>query len=154
MSNVNQAADLEQANKFAKLFKIVVLLGVLMNLVVGIPGILVPQQVLGFIGLPTEATEFWARLTCWLLLLLSFMYIPAALQPFRSPPHSWLTVASRWGGVFFVSIVTFTMALDWRYLYFALGDLIFAVPELILLALAFRAKNTQQSVESPSATRA
>ena len=148
MSSVNRSAGQQQPNKFAKLFGIVVLLGVLMNLVVGIPGILVPQQVLGFIGLPSETTEFWARLTCWLLLLLSFMYVPAALQPFRSPPHSWLTVASRWGGVFFVTSTTLIMSLDWRYLYFALGDLIFAIPELILLALAFRTQSRQQSVDS------
>ncbi|MDA0735341.1 MAG: hypothetical protein O2909_12200 [Chloroflexi bacterium] len=141
MSSRNRAAYQEEPDKFAKLFKITVLLGVLLNLVVGIPGVLVPQLVLGFIGLPIEATEFWARLTCWLLILLSFMYIPAALQPFRSPPHSWLTVASRWGGVFFVTTVTLTMSLDWRYLYFALGDLIFAIPELIFLALAFRSRN-------------
>ena len=141
MSSVNRAAEQEQSNKFAKLFKITVLLGVLMNLVVGIPGVLVPELVLGFVGLPTETTEFWARLTCWLLILLSLMYVPAALQPFRSPPHSWLTVASRWGGVFFVTTLTLAMALDWRYLYFALGDLIFAIPELIFLALAFRSRN-------------
>jgi hypothetical protein len=137
MSAAVQAAPKQQPNKYARIFGIVVILGVLMNLGAAIPGMIIPGAVLDFIGLEQEVTEFWARLASWLLILLSFMYVPAALQTFRSPAHGWLTVASRWGGVFFVSSTTFILGLNLRYLVFALGDLIFAVPELVLLALAF-----------------
>ena len=124
--------------RWARYFGIVVILGVVMNLAAGIPGILMPGAVLSFIGLPQEVTEFWVRLACWLLVLLSLTYIPTAIDPYRSPAHSWITVGARWGGVFFVSATTFTLGLNLRYLFFALGDLIFAIPELILLTLAFR----------------
>jgi hypothetical protein len=133
-----QEAPQQQSNKYARLFGIVVLIGALVNLGVAIPGIIIPGIVLDLIGLEPEVTEFWARFAAWLLILLSLMYVPAALQPFRSPAHSWLTVACRWGGVFFILSTTFILGLSLRYLIFVLLDLVFAVPELILLALAFR----------------
>jgi hypothetical protein len=128
----------QQSNKYARLFGVVVIIGVLVNLGAAIPGIIIPGTVLDLIGLGPEVREFWARFAAWLLILLSFMYVPAALQPFRSPAHSWLTVACRWGGVFFIFSTTFILGLSLRYLIFVLLDLIFAVPELILLTLAVR----------------
>ena len=109
-----------------------------MNLGAAIPGMIVPGAVLSFMGLGPEVTEFWVRLACWLLILLSLAYVPTAIDPYRSPAHSWLTVGARWGGVCFVSTTTLILGLNFRFLIFALGDLIFAVPELILLTLAFR----------------
>jgi hypothetical protein len=138
MSVVSQMGYQERNNTFAKLFGVVVIIGVLMNLGAAIPGLIIPGWVLAFIGLGPEVTEFWARFACWLLILLSFMYIPAALQPFRSPAHSWLTVACRWGGVFFITATTLILSLNQLFLVFALWDLIFAIPELVLLALAYR----------------
>jgi hypothetical protein len=138
MGPVTPAVAKRQSNNYARLFGVAVLIGVLVNLGVAIPGMIIPGTVLDFIGLEPEVTEFWARFAAWLLILLSFMYVPAALQPFRSPAHSWLTVACRWGGVFFIFSTTFILGLNLRYLTFVLLDLIFAVSEQILLALAFR----------------
>ena len=125
-------------NNWARSFRIVVLTGVAMNLVVGIPALFFPGTILDWIGLPIEITEFWVRLACWLLILLSLTYIPTAIDPYRSPAHSFLTVAARWGGVFFVTIVVVTQDLSLGYLYFALGDLIFAIPESIILTMVFK----------------
>ena len=127
-----------KGNKWPRYFGIVVILGVAMNLAVGIPALFIPGTILSWIGLPLEVTEFWARLACWLLILLSLTYIPTAIDPFRSPAHSWITVAARWGGVFFVTAMVVTQDLNLRYLYFAVGDLMFAIPELIILMLAFK----------------
>jgi hypothetical protein len=138
MGAVAPAVPKQQPNKYARLFGVVVLIGVLVNLGAAIPGIIVPGVVLALIGLEPEVTEFWGRFAAWLLILLSSMYVPAALQPFRSPAHSWLTVASRWGGALFIFSTTLILGLNWCYLIFALLDLVFAVSELILLALAFR----------------
>lgn len=128
----------QQSNKYARLFGAVVIIGVLVNLGLAIPGMIIPGTVLYLIGLEPDVTDFWARFAAWLLVLLSFMYVPAALQPFRSPAHSWLTVACRWGGVFFIFATTFILGLSLRYLTFVLLDSIFAVSELVLLALAFK----------------
>jgi hypothetical protein len=76
------------SNKYARLFGIVVLIGVVVNLGAAMPGIIIPEIILGLLGLEPEVTEFWTRFAAWLLILLSLMYIPAGLQPFRSPAHS------------------------------------------------------------------
>jgi len=128
-------------NNWARYWRIVVLVGVAMNLVVGIPALFIPGTILDWIGLPFEVTEFWVRLACWLLILLSLTYIPTAIDPYRSPAHSWLTVGARWGGVFFVTITVVAQDLSLGYLYFALGDLIFAIPELIILNMVFKNKS-------------
>lgn len=125
-------------NNWARYWRIVVLLGVAMNLVVGIPALFIPGTILDLIGLPFEVTEFWVRLACWLLILLSLTYIPTAIDPYRSPVHSWITVGARWGGVFFVTITVVAQDLSLGYLYFALGDLIFGIPELIILNMVFK----------------
>ena len=125
-------------NNWAMYWRIVVLIGVAMNLVVGIPALFIPGTILGWIGLPLEDTEFWVRLACWLLILLSLTYIPTAIDPYRSPAHSWITVGARWGGVFFVTIVIVAQDLSLGYLFFALGDLIFAIPESIILTMLFK----------------
>ena len=134
-----------------KYFKFIVILGVVMNLGAAIPGIIVPGAVLSFLGLGPEITEFWVRLACWLLILLSFTYVPTAIDPYRSPAYSWLTVGARWGGVFFVSATTLILGLNPRFLIFALGDLIFAIPELIFLALAFRVRMPRIAILSITA---
>ena len=92
MNSISAVGDTEfiasKNNKWSRYFRTVVLLGVTMNLVVGIPALFVPGTILSWIGLPPEVTEFWVRLACWLLILLSLTYIPAAIDPHRSPAHS------------------------------------------------------------------
>ena len=128
-------------NNWAMYWRIVVLTGVVMNLVVGIPALFIPGTILDWIGLPLEVTEFWVRLACWLLILLSLTYIPTAIDPYRSPAHSWITVGARWGGVLFVTITVVAQDLSLGYLYFALGDLIFAIPESIILTMVFKVRS-------------
>ena len=81
-------------NNWARYFRIVVLTGVAMNLVVGIPALFIPGTILDWIGLPLEVTEFWVRLACWLLILLSLTYIPIS-QRLSIPTGRQFTVGSR-----------------------------------------------------------
>ena len=92
MNSISAVGDTEfiasKNNKWSRYFRTVVLLGVTMNLVVGIPALFVPGTILSWIELPPEVTEFWVRLACWLLILLSLTYIPAVIG-------RQLTVAAR-----------------------------------------------------------
>ena len=133
-------------NEYAKYFGRVVWIGVLANFVVAAFGIFAPGFLMSVLGLGTAVPDFWVRLTAWLLFLLSLFYIPAANAPFHSPVNSWLTVSARWGGVIFVSSVTFSLGLDLRFLVFAFFDLVFAVPELILLSLAYRTRSQEGNI--------
>jgi hypothetical protein len=119
-------------NRYAIGFRWVVLLGVLVNLLFAVPGIFVPNTVIGLAGGPPTVYPIWPAFSSLLLLLLSLFYIPAALAPFRYPAIAWLAVAARWAGVWFFLI------LQGEYPLFGLIDLFFGVAEGVLLILAYR----------------
>jgi hypothetical protein len=68
-----------------------------------------------------------------LLILLSVFYIPAALDFARYQITAWCTVGSRLAGVVF--FIGFQPA---EYHVLGYFDLVFFVPEAVLLTLAFR----------------
>ena len=74
----------------------------------------------------------WVRFSANLLILLSLLYMPAAINPYRYRASAWLSVTSRLAGVLFFA----TQAAEYRM--FGLFDFVFLVPEAILLTLAFR----------------
>jgi hypothetical protein len=119
-------------NRYAIGFRWVVLLGVLVNLSFALPGIFIPNIVIGLIGAPPAVYPIWLAFASLLLLLLSLFYIPAALDPFRYRPVAWLTVAARWAGVWFFLI------LQGQYPLFGLLDLFFGITEGVLLILTYR----------------
>ena len=123
-------------NSYANWFRRVVLLGVLVNLILAIPTLLVPETMLALFNLPLAVPVIWVQFSANLLILLSFFYIPAALDPYRYQASAWLAVFSRIAGVIFF----LTQAKI--YLLFGLLDLCFAIPEGILLILAYRANKT------------
>jgi len=120
-------------NRPAIYFRWVVLVGVLVNLSLGIPGIFLPAQLVALFGAPPPSHPIWASFASLLLVLLSLFYIPAALNPFRHRAAAYLTVAARFGGVWFF--------LAYHGLYPLAGylDLAFGSVQAILLFLAFRA---------------
>ena len=71
-------------NTYAKYFSLVVRVGVVGNLIITIPGILVPGVIFDLLNLGDAVPDVWARLASWLLLLLSLTYLPAANNPFMS----------------------------------------------------------------------
>lgn len=124
-------------NTYANWFKRIVLLGVVVNLVLAIPTLVVPEVMLALFNLPLAVPLIWVQFSANLLILLSLFYIPAALDPFRHQASAWLAVAARVAGVIFF----LTQAKI--YLLFGLLDLCFAIPEGLLLILAYRANDTE-----------
>jgi hypothetical protein len=121
-------------NNYAIWFGRVVWLGILANLIIGIPTVLLPGETLVAFGSPPADPLLWPSFSGLLLILLSLFYIPAALQPLRNLLVSWLTVLARLAGVIFF--------LGFHRDYYLLGlfDLSYFVPEGLLLLLAIRAQ--------------
>lgn len=88
-------------NTFAVWFRWVVVAGILQDWFFAIPGILIPSAILQFAGAEPVAPPTWPAYACLLLVLLSFFYIPAALDPFRYSSFALFTVTARLGGVIF-----------------------------------------------------
>lgn len=119
-------------NKYAIWFRRVVLLGVLVNVFFALPGIFMPNAVIGFVGGTPAIYPLWPAFASLLLVLLSMFYIPAALDPFRYRPIAWLTVAARFAGVWFFLLFYA------QYRLFGYLDLVFGVAAGVLLVLTYR----------------
>lgn len=119
-------------NSYALWFKRVVLTGVVINLLMAMPAIFAPNAVLEWVGGDPAIFPIWPAFAGLLLLLLSLFYIPPALAPFRYRTAACLTVLARWAGVWFF------LGLQDDYHLFGYLDLAFALPESVLLVLAYR----------------
>src|SRR5687767_3291944 len=107
-------------------FRRVMWLGIAANVALAIPTIAAPEQVVAFSQLPTVTPHLWVRFAGLLLILLSAFYAPAAVDPDRYRANAWLAVVSRLAGVvFFMGEPVYRM--------FGLFDLVFLVPEAVLL---------------------
>jgi hypothetical protein len=113
-------------------FSRVVWLGIACNLALALPTLVAPQQTMALTHMPPASPLLWPQFSALLLILLSVFYIPAALDFGRYRITAWCTVGSRLAGVIF--FVGFQPAA-----YHVLGyfDLVFFVPEAVLLTLAF-----------------
>ena len=120
----------------------VVWLGVLANIALAIPTLIAPQQIVALAGLPVPMPALWVRFAAWLLILLSLLYVPGALDLYRYRATAQLSVASRLAGVVFFATQPAA--------YWMLGafDFVFFVPEAILLAVAL--KNAPSVVVTPA----
>lgn len=92
-------------NKYALWFRWAVVVGILQDWFFALPGIFVPNAVLGVGGADPAVQPIWPALASLLLLLLSFAYIPGAIDPFRYAPLAALSVAARAGGVVFFFVL-------------------------------------------------
>ena len=118
--------------KAAVWFGRAVWLGILANCALAVPTLLVPERLIAMAGLPPASPLMWVRFSAWLLILLSFMYMPGAVNLYRYRTPAVLSVTSRLAGVFFFA----TQAPEYRL--FGLFDFVFLVPEAILLTIALR----------------
>ncbi|MFN8063217.1 MAG: hypothetical protein U0P82_00340 [Vicinamibacterales bacterium] len=119
-------------------FSRVMWLGILANLGMALPTLLMPARMLAWSRLPITVPIVWTQFSALLLVLLSAFYIPAAVDPQRHRAVAWLAVLARLAGVaFFVGLQ------PREYHLFGYFDLTFFVPEAALLA----------SIASPSAAR-
>jgi hypothetical protein len=114
-------------------FRRVVWLGIAANLLLAIPTIAAPDQMIALSRLPTVTPVLWARFAGVLLILLSLFYAPAAIDPDRYRANAWLSVLSRLAGVVF-----FMGEPVYRLL--GLFDLLFFLPEAVLLFFATRSE--------------
>ena len=119
-------------SKAAVWFGRVVWLGILANFALAVPTLIAPDRLIAMAGLPPASPLMWVRFSAWLLILLSLLYMPGAIDVYRYRAPAWLSVLSRLGGVLFFA----TQPAEYRL--FGLFDFVFFVPEAILLTIALR----------------
>jgi hypothetical protein len=123
-------------------FRRIVWLGIAANVVLAIASIAAPDQMVQFSRLPTVTPNLWVRFAGVLLILLSAFYAPAAIDPDRYRANAWLAVASRLAGViFFMGEPAYRML--------GLFDLLFFVPEALLLVIATRSEPPSPKATAP-----
>ena len=130
--------------KSATWFRRVVWLGIVANLALAIPTLIVPDRMLALSGFPPADPLMWTRFSAWLLILLSLLYVPGAMDVYRYRATAQLSVLARLAGVLFFA----TQAAVYRML----GglDLAFFIPEAILLTLALRNAPAVEPYGQPS----
>ena len=126
--------------------KRVIWLGIFANLALALPTIAAPDMLIEFSRLPTATPVLWPRFAGLLLVILSVFYTPAATDLDRYRIIAWLAIGSRAAGVlFFMPQATYRML--------GLFDLIFLVPELLLLLVAINGV-TGTAAAKPAGSRA
>jgi hypothetical protein len=109
-------------------------LGILADWVLGLPGIFIPNTVLGSFGF-AQALEspVWPAFASLLLVLLSLFYIPGATNPYRYRATAILSVLARPPGVIF-----FLWLWPGQYPAFGYLDLVLFAIQAPLLYMALR----------------
>ena len=113
-------------------FARLVWLGIVLNLVIALFGLIAPGRLLPALNLTAATPEVWPRFASLLLILLSAFYVMAALDPARHRFAAILTVAARAVGVVFFTLV------GGAYTTLAFYDLALGLPQAVLLWLAYR----------------
>ena len=120
-------------------FTRVMWIGIIANLALAIPTLLYPAMMLARNSLPPAEPLMWPRFSALLLILLSVFYMPAGIDPDRYRANAWFAVASR-----LVGVVFFFVFQSPEYRLLGTVDLVFFVPEVILLAVALRQASSAQ----------
>jgi hypothetical protein len=110
-------------------FRRVMWLGILANLALALPTIAAPDKMNDLMRMPTATPVLWPRFAGLLIVILSVFYTPAATDIDRYRVVAWFAIGSRAAGVLF-----FMPQAPYRML--GLFDLVFLVPQLLLLAIA------------------
>ena len=114
-------------------FRRVVWIGIAANLLLAVPTLVAPAASIARAGVPAATPLLWPQFSALLLILLSIFYLPAALDFERYRMTAWSAVGARLAGVIF-----FVGFQPREYHMLGYFDLVFFVPEAVLLALAFR----------------
>jgi len=113
-------------------FRYLMWAGIVANLVVASVSLVAPERLLVLLGLEPASPLVWPRFAAFLLILLSGFYVPGALDPLRNAYSAVGAVLTRFGGVAFFFLV------GGGYVIFGLFDLVFGLPQAVLLLLARR----------------
>jgi hypothetical protein len=108
-------------------FKRLVWAGIVANIAVAVVTMAMPDQVSALLKLEQAVPRLWPRFAAFLLILLSLFYVAAARDPVRNAYSSLMAVIARLGTVAFFAIV------GGNYIIFGLYDLIFGLPQALLL---------------------
>ncbi len=92
-------------NKFVLGFRWAVVLGILQDWFFALPGMLIPNAVLGVGGAAPALQPVWVAYACVLLTVLSIASIPAAVDALRNWPFAVLSVLARIGGATFFYVL-------------------------------------------------
>lgn len=131
-------------NNYAKCFGRIVWLGIFANLFFIIPLCFFPQTLLSFLNMQIPIPIIWVRAAGLLLLEISILYIPGALDPYRYQATAWMSVlVTRGGGSSFFLIAVLFFGQSLGFLTIAIVDLLFGVVEGILLFLATNEKSLE-----------
>jgi hypothetical protein len=126
-------------------FRRVVWIGIAANLLLALPTLAAPAQLIAMSGLPTATPDLWPRFSALLLILLSVFYMPAGVDIDRYRVVAWFAVMSRLVGVVFFSF-------EPQYRLLGLFDLLFLVPEAALLTMAVRGAGRPAAVPPAKAS--
>jgi hypothetical protein len=136
------------ASGYRHLFRLVVWLGILVNLSFAVPAVLSPSWLLRRTGLPMPNQSIWLRDSGMLLLFLSAMYVPAARDPQRYAVNAAVAVVARLVfAVFWLSAV-FGARAPRGHLSFGLVDLFFGLAQGSLLLRLLREGHPTGDAES------
>ncbi len=127
-------------NAYATWFGRVTWLGIVVNvLFFVIPSCFFPETLLSLLHMQIPVPIIWVRAAGLLLLEISILYIPGAIDPYRYKATAWMSVlVTRGGGATFFLCAVLLFGQDKGFLSIALVDLFFGVVEGILLFLAMR----------------
>lgn len=131
-------------NYYAKWFGRVVWLGIFVNMFFVIPLCFFPEFLLSLINLRIPVPIIWVRASGLLLLEISILYIPGAIDPYRYKATAWMSIlVTRGGGASFFFGAVFLFGQRLGFLSIAIVDLFFAVVQGILLFLALKTEEPQ-----------
>jgi hypothetical protein len=122
-------------------FMRVLWLGILVNLALAIATLAIPGTMLELNRLPAAEPLLWTRFSGLLLILLSIFYMPAGIDPDRYRANAWMAVASRLVGVIFFLLFQLPV-----YRNLGLIDLVFFIPEVILLTVAVKSAKAAPAI--------
>jgi hypothetical protein len=127
-------------NTYAKWFRCVVLLGIIVNMPFVVATFFFPHQFCDMMHLKHPDPIIWVRTSGMLLFIISVFYIPAALNPFRYRATAIMHIlpSRACGSTFFLYSVLFR-GQEKGFLSIALVDLFFGLVSGVFLYLAFRA---------------
>lgn len=123
----------------AKWFSRTVWIGIAVNLFFVIALCFFPKSLLLWLHIQSPVPNIWVRIAGLLLLEVSILSIPGAIDPYRFKVVAWISVllARGSGAAFFLcAVLLFNQA--WGFLAIAFVDLFFGIVEGILLFLAMR----------------
>lgn len=124
-------------NQYAKWFGRVTWAGIAANTLFIIPICFFPEWLLSLLHMTIPIPIIWVRAAGLLLLEISIMYIPGAMDPYRYKATAWMSVlVTRGGGASFFLIAVLLFGQELGFLTIAVVDLIFGVTEGVLLYLA------------------